>query len=72
MGVRLIHDAASARDNTALYDSVSGWAFGPVFNSVEDAESFLDSLPKDARLYRGGELATCYAEWRDAHGMDAE
>ena len=27
--------------HVALYDSVNGWAFGPVFESAEHAEDFL-------------------------------
>lgn len=28
-------------ENVALFDAVTGWAYGPVFTSVENAEDFL-------------------------------
>lgn len=37
MGLRLTADEGK----TALFDSVSGWAFGPVFSDADQAEDFL-------------------------------
>jgi hypothetical protein len=36
MGVRITDDR-----NVALFDSVTGYAFGPVFESRDDAEDFM-------------------------------
>jgi hypothetical protein len=47
-------------DRVALYDSVTGWAFGPVFPDVETARTFLDWLPEDARVYSTATLAEMY------------
>jgi hypothetical protein len=54
MGVRILHDPSEGK--AALYDSVSGHAFGPVigdlelFASAQDAAlAFLDHLNVDAR-----------------------
>ena len=33
---------SSREDVVCLFDSVTEWAFGPVFHSEEDAESFLE------------------------------
>jgi hypothetical protein len=37
MGLRFISDG----ETTAMYDSVTGWAFGPTFSTVDEAERFL-------------------------------
>ena len=46
MGVRLIVgvEAGTEDDRVAMFDSVTGVAFGPTFRSVDDAESFLTWL----------------------------
>lgn len=38
MGLRFTTD----ENVVALFDSVSGWAFGPTFDSTQSAELFLD------------------------------
>lgn len=38
MGLRY----SSLEDKTCLYDSVTEWAFGPVFNTGDAADRFLD------------------------------
>jgi len=38
MGLRFTSDEKV----TALFDSVSGWAFGPTFDSPDAAQAFLD------------------------------
>lgn len=45
MGVRL----TSEENVTALYDSVTGWAFGTVFATPELAEDFLIWLAEEPR-----------------------
>lgn len=45
-----------------LVDSTTEWAFGPVFESREDAEAFLAWCPIDVKRLRPGELAD--AVWR--------
>ena len=53
MGVRIIH----SDDEAVMYCSVTGWAFGPVFDdsdehgAYERLELFLDWLPNDPRKY---------------------
>lgn len=64
MGVRMIvSDRPGESDRVALYDSVSGWAFGPVFPNEEDAQAFLDSLPNDARSYSTWDLGQLYSDF---------
>ena len=38
MGLRFVTDD----EVTAMYDSVSGWAFGPIFHDEDEAQRFLD------------------------------
>jgi len=45
MGVRIISDKSAA----ALYDSTTGYAFGPIFDDEWEAEDFLDWLKNDWR-----------------------
>lgn len=63
MSVRL----SSQENRTALYDSTTGWAFGPTFDTQEDAEAFLEHLSRigerDARLIPVGELVELALEW---------
>lgn len=47
MGVRLTTDESK----TALFDSVTGLAFGPVFDCTADAESFLEYAEKFKVLF---------------------
>ena len=63
MGVRI----TGREGKTALYDSVSGFAFGIVFDSDEDAESFLEfskrEEPRDLRILKDSELESLYSKW---------
>ena len=63
MGVRL----TSREDKVALYDSVSDIAFGPVFDSEEDAEKFLEWLAindgRDARELSASEIDRLQYQW---------
>lgn len=51
----------------ALYDSVTGVAFGPVFDSHDDANQFLEHLlqigERDPRVIPAADLAQLKAEW---------
>lgn len=65
MGVRLVvgHENGTDIPLIAMFDSVTGFAFGPTFRSVEDALSFLALLSRDARLYSQRALAAAYQRW---------
>ena len=65
MGVRV----TGSRDaEVAIYDSVSGVAFGPVFTTTEEAEAFLAHLEligeRDPRVIPVAELCVLAAEWK--------
>lgn len=52
MGCRIIegYEAGSRFDRCCLYDSVTGWCFGPTFGSVEEATAFIRFCePRDPR-----------------------
>lgn len=60
---------------TALFDSVSGWAFGPVFEDSEQSQDFLDFHEKtddrhadDLRSYTIADLESLHKEWLQARG----
>jgi len=63
MSVRL----STEENKTALFDSATGWAFGPVFDTQEEAEAFLAHLTsigeRDARHIPVGELVELALEW---------
>lgn len=63
MGVRF----TTQEGKVALFDSVSGFAFGPVFDRVADASDFLDfaeaRLNKDLRMATDQELEEVYASF---------
>lgn len=61
MAVRIIDN----RDGAVLYCSTEMWAFGPVFDDTDDAEAFLEWLPKDARTYSFVQLQELYGQWSD-------
>jgi hypothetical protein len=63
MGVRLTDS-----ENVALYDSTTGTAFGPIFESRDDAEAFCIWLGEnnevpDPRKHNNGDLKDLYADW---------
>lgn len=70
MGVRITSD----EDVCALFDSVSGWAFGPTFADSDEAESFLKFLQKndadDARALTQVELGDWHDKWLAARSTD--
>ncbi len=55
--------------NVALYDSVTGIAFGPIFDTSDDAEAFLLFLEAigdgDARKLLPAELILRHNMWKD-------
>lgn len=61
MGVRIL----GGEDGACLYDSVTMWAFGPIFEDHEQAESFLQWLPAgiDARTYSDKDLEAKHADF---------
>lgn len=69
MGLRL----TSQEDKCAMFDSVSGFAFGPIFNNEYEATSFLRWCEK-AKAIAGGDirhislrvLDTWEGEWSSA------
>jgi hypothetical protein len=63
MSVRITSD----EDKAALFDSVSGWAFGPVFDNSDEADDFLvfcesAELP-DVRTMTENDLADAHEKW---------
>ena len=80
MGVRILvgheeGDYGYERQIACMFDSVTGWAFGPIFHRGQDGESpedlaqaFLDWLLQmddgcDARQIPPGELEKLHARW---------
>lgn len=67
MGVRLIADPNGGNDSVAMYDSVSGFAFGPVFASEEDAEDFIEyarrEYDRDVRQLPDEALKRLHESW---------
>lgn len=61
MGVRVLEDRDGG--GAVLYCSTSGWAFGPVMTSADEAEGFLHSLPSDARSLSEADLRKHYSEF---------
>lgn len=63
MGIRL----SSIEGKVALFDSVSGFAFGPIFDKEGEASDFLDfaeaRLNKDLRMATDQELEEVYASF---------
>ena len=76
MSVRVLSDVQ--QDMSCLYDSVTETAFGPVFQSMDEAERFLDwlttgSLINDARRLEDGEWSPVLSAWQEhdeEHGND--
>lgn len=79
MGLRILSGTIDGGDYAAacFYDSVTDWAFGPVFQGDapdEQAQAFADWLRDDARTYTPGELEDLYGTWikkRRQAGEDA-
>ena len=67
MSVRITDD-----DSVGLYDSVTDWAFGPVFPSAEAAGDFLDwyNDPPDLRTLSDAQLEALFALWARDRGSE--
>lgn len=52
-------------EDVALYDSVSGWAFGPTFPSAEAAQDFLDYTEgyADPRTWSDQQTDILHRDW---------
>ena len=72
MGVRVITDATESM--SALYDSVTDTAFGPIFHEPETADDFLawygPLYTADPRVLPPQTLLTRVAEWRKSVADD--
>lgn len=69
MGTRTIAGTCSDAPQCAvMYDSVSMWAFGPIFPNRSTADAFIEWLTDDPRAYRDGQLEQLYANWREEPG----
>lgn len=61
MGVRILTGLSEGTPMAAIYDSVSGFAFGPTFESMHQAEAYLSFMAglhdaKDVRQLNDTEL----------------
>ena len=68
MGVR----TTASENVVAILDSVTGWAFGPTFATVQEADDFLawsaeQGLP-DLRNLRDSLIEQAYRQWLTARG----
>jgi hypothetical protein len=64
MGVRfIVNSEEEGSDSVAMYDSVTGVAFGPVMPSWEAAQGFVDFLDMDARKYSQVDLMEAWANY---------
>lgn len=61
MGVRILED--QEQGHKVLYDSVTMWAFGPIFYEDDDVEDFLE-WAGETRTLTDRELDGKYYEWR--------
>jgi hypothetical protein len=69
MGIRL----TCPEDKVALFDSVTGWAFGPVFDNVTEGEDFLryTADAPDLRTLDPATLEQMHRDWYgEYHGGD--
>lgn len=66
MGVR----NTATEGKVAMFDSTSGFAFGPTFDSeseLDDFVAFVESIePRDLRAVPGDELEAYVVQWRGA------
>ena len=80
MGTKILHQLSTAdrREMACLYDSVTGWAFGPVFEASDEceldayemADAFTDFVQQkcgcDPKNLRGDKLAANYKNFLSA------
>lgn len=70
MGCRILED--TEENQACFYCSTSGVAFGPLFESHEEAEAFMEFLDADPRKFTVGDLVDKHAEFRKAWEFFAE
>ena len=66
MGVRILHqsgDGMTRLEHACFYCSSTNWAFGPVFDSYEEAEGFSEWLKIDPRTLSEPELEGRYMQY---------
>jgi len=61
--IRGLRSIGGTPPSAALYDSVTGWAFGPVFAGEAEAESFLACCAEDPRTYSEVALRDIHEQW---------
>jgi hypothetical protein len=68
MGVRLLTGTYDGTQHgaTVMVDSVSGTAFGPVFDSWDDAEDFREWAGQDPRTYTPAQLHAAVRAWHES------
>lgn len=78
MGCRILvgrEGGDTSTEQAVLFDSVTGWAFGPLFDDVGHADAFATALcfqnwlVTDARAIPSSDLEKKYEEWLDASGL---
>lgn len=62
MSVEILEDKHGKK---VMFCNTTMWAFGPVFYKNENAEDFIEWLPKDARTYSENELEHKLHQWRN-------
>lgn len=62
MGIEILEDRRDGR--AVLYCSNTDWAFGPVFQSGEEAQAFLDWEDEDPRQYTHQGLESAHSRFR--------
>lgn len=72
MGSRVFvgrEDGGEGAEKAHLYDSVTGWSFGPFFASAEDANDFLEWVEDrggpDPRQLSDPNLEAAVRQWRE-------
>jgi hypothetical protein len=75
MSVRTLND--TTENMSCMYDSVSGYAFGPTFREAGEAQEFVDwasgqSDLNDLRSLGDDELRDLVQRWREETGTNPE
>lgn len=63
MSVQILVGNNGVNEQAVFYCTTTDWAFGPVMNSQEEAESFLRFIHGDPRSREDGELSALYSEF---------
>ena len=73
MSVVILSGTRNKRQDFAVFAcNTSDWAFGPLMESREEAEAFLDWLLKDPRTYDDDALGLAYCTFLKEIGRDDE